>query len=288
MPRQSIGNGPAQHRSSSNRRLAGRWFRTLPWLWLALMALTASADAIKLRLPHFEDGRHSYYQELLVESLRRAGHEVQVEQVPLPRHKRQYLALERGEVSLLWLLPSRERDQRHLRIHEPLTFGMIGQRVLLIPPGDAQLYAKVETLNDFRGLGLVAGMGSGWVDARIWQANRLAVLEHPGDWTQIYRLAASRQRGIDYFPRGAIEVLGEALEHPELEIEPRLLLDYHTDFYFYLHRSQAPLKPLIEAALAEARRSGLQQHLFNRYHQGIAERLKLSKRRVLDLVFAPD
>ncbi|MFC4159270.1 hypothetical protein [Chitinimonas lacunae] len=206
----------------------------------------------------------------------------------MPRHKRQYLALEQGKVSLLWLLPSRERDQRHARVNEPLTFGLIGQRVLLIPPGNAPIYAKVQTLDDFRALGVVAGLGAGWVDTRIWQANHLPFNEHPGDWTQIYRLVASRQRGIDYFPRGAVEVLGEAHRHPELEIEPHLLLDYHTDFYFYLHRNQAPLKPVLEAALAQARRSGLMQQLFNKYHQDIANRLHLSKRRVIDLTFAPD
>jgi membrane-bound lytic murein transglycosylase MltF len=83
---------------------------------------------------------------------------------------------------------------------------------------------------------------------------------------------------VDYFPRGAIEISAEAQLHPELAIERNLLLVYQRDFVFYLSKGNASLKPVIESALKQAEKSGLQKKLMDEYFGSSLQQLNLDKR----------
>jgi hypothetical protein len=176
------------------------------------------------------------------------------------------------------MLQTPERDAQYARIDFPLTQGLIGQRLLFVPKGSENVYANVKDLAQFRELGKTAGLGKGWFDVAIWDTNKLSYLEQSGDWRQLFNMLAAQNRGVDYLPRGASEIAAEALLHPDLVIEPNLLLIYQRDFVFYLSKANAGMKPMIEAALKQAEKSGLQKKLIDEYFGSTLQQLNMDKR----------
>lgn len=249
-------------------------------LCLLLLGLAPSvlADDIHLKLAGFFNGNHRYFHRLLNESLSAAGHTVHIaveDDLPQPRIVRN---LASGDISLYWMLQTRERDEQYVAVNHKLTQGLIGQRVMLIPKGEEAAYAKVETLADLRSTGKVAGLGQGWFDVSVWRGSGLLVEELGGEWRKLYAMIAAKNRGIDYFPRGANEIVAEAKANPALAIEPRLLLVYARDFVFYLSKSDAALRAPIEAALRQAEKSGLQKRLIDEYFGPSVASLNLAGR----------
>lgn len=254
---------------------------------LAGQGLARAAD-ISLRLATFPNGNHLYFHELLQEALQAAGHTVRIQtENDLPQ-TRILAYLGNGALTLHWLLQTPERDRQYIPVDQRLTQGLIGQRILLIPPGAEGVYAKVRTLEDLRALDKTAGLGQGWYDVEVWQFNQLRVTDIAGDWRVLYGMVSHGRRGIDYFPRGATEVLAEARAHPELAIEPRLVLVYPRDLRLYLARPYAALKPVLEDALQRAEKSGLQRQLLERHFGPAIAALGLERRTRIPLVLPPD
>ncbi len=266
-------------------RPAGRRVQGWAAAWVLGLGLLGPACAmdITLKMPTLPDGRHLFYYALLTRALEQAGHKLTIIPMDNLPQTRMLLYLDSGALDLDWLVQSKERDKRFVPVDFGVTHGLIGQRVLLIPKGTEADYAGVRTLQDFTALHKTAGLGKGWFDTRIWQENGLQFSEQEGDWRLLYAKLASRARGIDYFPRGAQEVTSEATSHPELAIEPRLLLVYQRDIHFYLSRARADLKPVLEAALHKAEKSGLQQQLLNEFFGPALANLNLSKRVQINL-----
>ncbi|MFT3733752.1 MAG: hypothetical protein QM776_01730 [Rhodocyclaceae bacterium] len=252
---------------------------------LLLLQIPASFAAdILLRLPSGASGNHVYFHRLLTESLRAAGHSVTLEDGGSMPQPRAFAQLESGFITADWMLQTPERDTQFVRIDHPLTQGLIGQRVLFVPKGSENMFANVKDLAQLRATGKVAGLGKGWFDTKVWAANDLPYAEQGGEWRQLFPMLAAGGRGIDYFPRGANEIIAEAALYPDLSIEPNLLLVYQRDFYFYLGRGNAGLKPLIEAALRQAEKSGLQKALFDEHVGRPLAKLNLDKRVRIKLV----
>ena len=105
-----------------------------------------------------EDKSHEFYMELLQRALTDAGYDLEIQLTePLPQ-TRTVEMLDQGEISLLWMLQTDERDALYVPIGVGLTNGLIGNRIFLIEQGTAEIYATVETIEDFKGL--VQGSGS--------------------------------------------------------------------------------------------------------------------------------
>ncbi|HSD37522.1 MAG TPA: hypothetical protein VLC92_08425 [Rhodocyclaceae bacterium] len=251
---------------------------TLLVITLGLTALPCTAADITLRLASSASGNHRFYHSLLTESLKAAGHTVTVVSYENLQPTRVLTYLDIDRLTLHWMLQTAERDAQYVRIDFPLTQGLIGQRVMFVPKGSERVYASVKNLAQFRELGKIAGLGKDWFDVAIWEANQLPLFEQGGDWRQLFGMLAAENRGVDYFPRGATEISAEAQMHPELAIEPYLLLTYQRDFVFYLSKGNASLKPLIENALKQAERSGLQKRLIDDYFGNSLQRLNIDKR----------
>jgi hypothetical protein len=258
--------------------------RLIPAWCAALLACCLAAAPLTIRYPDNGDHRHEYYVAVLDAALEQAGKPHHLEAVAIPRHLRSYLALQDGQIDLLWLLPNKERDQQYHRVDVPLTDGLIGTRILLIAPGDKRFQA-IDGLDALRRSGLVAGLGRGWQDVAIWDHNGLHRYEHNGDWNDLFRLLASRSRGVDYLPRGANEILDEAAAHPELAIEPHLLLRYQSDFYFYTR--DADLAQLLTYALLRLKADGRLAKLFEHYFRPAMTTLQLDQRVVIPLGSPP-
>lgn len=149
----------------------------------------AHADKLTLRVPIIENApdSHRFSHDLLLRALRQQGHTVALDTVAVPQ-SRAHMMLERGEIGLIAMVRSQQRDENFLPVPVGLTNGLVGKRVLLINPDQQFLFDGVDSLEEFRARQLVAGMGSGWFDVNVWKHNDLVVKEHSGNWQAIYRM----------------------------------------------------------------------------------------------------
>jgi hypothetical protein len=111
----------------------------------------------------------------------------------------------------------------------------------------------------------------------------LPLYEHTAPWNTIYAMVAAENRHVDYLPRSVIEVVEEARAHPDLMVEPNLLMDYKGDFAFYLTASVASYRPIIERALKEAEATGLKARLIEETFGADIKALNLNRRLRLPL-----
>ncbi|OUS24257.1 hypothetical protein A9Q99_25325 [Gammaproteobacteria bacterium 45_16_T64] len=238
---------------------------TLTYLLLSyLVSAPSAADEVQLSATTFSDGSHQYYHELLLRALEQNGHQLSFDNISDKSQQWITASLRRGLLSIHWFLQTKERDELFIPIKVNLTNGLIGNRVLLIPKNSQPIYDNISNLAEFRELNLSSALGKNWYDAKVWKHNSLKYLEIV-KWRNIYSMLESKNRGIDYFPRGVNEILPELREHPNLEIEKNLVFSYDRDFIFYLAKSKSHLQPIIEQSLLKARDSGLMNTLIEHY-----------------------
>ncbi|CAK4068092.1 hypothetical protein [Vibrio sp. 16] len=253
-------------------------------LFLLFVAqMVAANQEIKLSLSSQLDGGHSFYHELLFESLTDLGYKVSIsspsEHIP---QKRVVKMVESGALTLTWLLPTPERDERFVVVPVPLTNGMIGKRILLIPPQLQSQFDAVNSLDELQRSGLVAGLGINWFDVAVWKTNQLPVYLADGEWRSLYRLISTDGK-VNYFPRGLNEIVSEAELNPHLAIEQRLMLQYDRDFYFYLSPQAKEYQPIIERALRKAKSSGLLDKIITKHWGRTFQVVDPAKRVVIRL-----
>ena len=240
---------------------------------------------LELRIAVVSDGHADYFIRLLEESLRLIHQPYHLHYVKDIPARRMWWMLGKGDINLFYGMRTKDKDgsEQIVPVRHALTNGLIGQRVFLIRRSDAAVFARVQSVDDLRRTGLVAGFGAGWRDAKVWKAAGLPLYEHTAPWTTIYAMVDAGNRHVDYLPRGVIEVLDEARGHPELLVEQRLLVDYPGDFGFYLGPSAAGYRPIIERALREAEATGLKARLIDEAFGADIKALGLDRRLRLHL-----
>jgi ABC-type amino acid transport substrate-binding protein len=174
--------------------------------------------------------------------------------------------------------------ERHLNaVHIPIHRGLIGYRIFLIRRERQAEFAKVQTLDDLRGL--TAGQGLSWVDTGILRNVGLKV--QTATYENLFGMLEAGR--IDYYPRGVIEAFAEADAHrddaPHLTVEQHLLLTYRSDFLFYVTPSRPRLAETIARGFAAAYRDGSYMRLFNThpYIQNGLRQARIAERRVIQL-----
>ncbi|MEI8671130.1 hypothetical protein P4S52_03160 [Vibrio sp. SA48] len=259
----------------------------MKWVSLLLVCFSTQVFAhervLTLRLPTLQDNGHAYYHELLIEALKADGINANVvaTEKSIPQ-KRITKMVENNQLSVMWLLQTKDRDAQYPSVNVPLTNGLIGQRILLIPPQLQSTFEQIHTLNDLQRSGLTAGLGISWYDVDVWRVNNLHVYEQDGEWRGLYR-KLSVEGPIHYFPRGMNEISYEAESYPYLAIEQRLILQYQRDFIFYLSQDTKPYKPIIERALIKARSSGLMNKLIDKHWRHSLDALHPENRTIIPL-----
>ncbi|WP_319541792.1 hypothetical protein [uncultured Pseudodesulfovibrio sp.] len=242
----------------------------------------ARADFVTIRVPAYSDGTHSYFVDLLTTALSKEGHLATIEQVSDIPHLREWTMLEAGELSVLWLSRTRQRDKRYFPIPVNLTNGLVGKRILLVPSDQREAYKDVKTLRDFKGLGKTGGFGTQWFDVDIWKANDLPYLEVP-QWRLLYNMVAEKSRGVDYFSRGLNEIADDTTLHSGLVIEPHIMLVYDRDYIFYVSPTRPKLAALLLTVLEKARDSGLMDQLIKKHWAKSLALLQPETRTVIPL-----
>ncbi|MBZ2209610.1 hypothetical protein [Massilia soli] len=241
------------------------------------------ADLIVLRVPCFSDQRHQFYVQLLRSSLDAVRQSAQIKCVYDLPGRRMWKMVGDGKLDLIWGVQTPDKDKGMVPIQVALTDGLVGQRVLLIRPEDQKVFDSVNSIQALRETELVAGFGEGWFDAKVWRTNGLPVYEFPHQFSLIYSMVSIGNRGVDYLPRGANEIVTEAQQHKRLIIEKHLLFYYDRDMRFYLSPHAAAYKPIVENALKAAEASGLKRRLIDRAFGSDIKALNLTQRRRIQL-----
>lgn len=254
---------------------------------ILVKCVNLSADVIKLNLPVISDspGVDHYFHELLEQSVTDIGHTPKFFKKVLPQ-SRVKAYLESGKICVYWMVRSKERDERYTPIWVGLTNGLVGKRVLFIKRGYQSIYDRVNTLDEFRSLGLIGGMGQDWYDVAVWKMNNLKYKEKSGNWQSIFpRVAAGRD--YNYFSRGINEIIFESQQYPDLAIEKRLLLEYNRDFKLYVSKSEKAngqkYYAVLEKAIRNAKESGLITRMVNKYWEDDLKKLNYENRITLKL-----
>lgn len=262
----------------------------LAWLMLGL-ACSVQADPLPtLKLGGTPDSV-SYAELLLGHVLEASGHQMAFENMADQDHipmTRLEVMLQQGDISVLILGQTAERDRVFLKVPVGMTDNLVNQRILFIQKGSQPEYDAVRSLEDFRQLGKVAAMGEAWADRTIWEANGLALDTISGDWRRLYRMVAAGLREVDYLPRGAHEMSEEWHLHPELDVERNLVFIHEQDHVLYVSPTQPKLHLLLHEALQAARDSGLIRQVAREHYAGMFEPpVSLQERRSIRLRSAP-
>ena len=230
--------------------------------------------------PQPGDHRADYYVDLLKLALAKSDGRFQVVGSSDPSMaSRAFVRMARHEgVDVIWAPTTRqfERDYRAIRV--PLDKGLLGWRLLLINRADAERFAKVRTLAQFRAFR--AGQAAEWSDTQVLRDNGIAVVTASLYENLFPMLAALR---FDYFPRGIAETANEVRSHPEFIVEPHIVLHYPTCTYFFVARDNVALAQQLELGLHRAQQDGSLEKLFEFYNGTAVHDAGLGLRRVFEL-----
>ncbi|WP_425425318.1 hypothetical protein [Vibrio sonorensis] len=252
--------------------------------FIASVSISAHAESsITLTLPSQLDNGHRYYHEILKAALKAKGVKLNI-QIPAEHtpQKRVQKMVQNGSLSLTWMISTPERDRKYNPIDIPLTNGLIGKRILLIPPELQTRFDAIRSLKQLQDSGLAAGLGLNWFDVNVWKSNHLKFYGVDGEWRAIYDMLTANG-DLNYFPRGMTEVVQESRLNPHLAIEKNLLLVYEKDFKFYLGPSAVEHRELLENALRDARKSGLMDSIIKKYWQHTFNTIQPENRTVIRL-----
>ncbi|WP_157772270.1 substrate-binding periplasmic protein [Zobellella denitrificans] len=164
-----------------------------------------------------------------------------------------------GQLDLVWSMASQERMNKARAVPVPLLRGLLGYRVLLAHPSQAERLGRVRSLADLSGL--TAIQGAGWPDVAVLRANGLGVITS-ADYDGMFNMVMGRR--VDYFPRSVAEVWPELQRHSALalRLEPSLALYYPAPIYFFVHPDNTALAQRLEAGLMRAVEDGSFGQLF--------------------------
>jgi ABC-type amino acid transport substrate-binding protein len=262
-------------------------------LLLALCTCAAARGADQIVYPLTGgggDSRYDYDWDVLRTALRKTdarfgAFSMHQYDIPMsPQRVSQELRTPGGHINILVRATDPGLEKDFLPIRLPVDRGLLSYRVFLVRADQLPRFARVRTLDDLRTLR--AGLGTDWADIPILRAAGLPIVEGRTYDGLFAMLDAGR---FDYFSRGVDEAMREMGErharHPQLAIEPTLLLRYPLPVYFFVRRDAEGqrLAKRIEAGLEIMIKDGSLDALFERYKLATIRLAGLKQRRVIEI-----
>jgi ABC-type amino acid transport substrate-binding protein len=185
-----------------------------------------------------------------------------------------------GKLTVMYLdtTPEHERDLLPVRI--PVDRNLVGFRIFLIRKEDQAKFDSVRSLDDLRQY--TVGLGSDWIDVRIFRANNFRVVTG-SNYDGLFDMLINKR--FDIFSRGANEVVDEyeerAEQMPDLHIEETVMLFYRAPMYFWFSRSREgeALAARVREGMMRMIEDGTYDEIFGRYYGHAIERLNLKNRK---------
>jgi hypothetical protein len=189
-----------------------------------------------------------------------------------------------GRLNIFVRSTSIDLEKNFLPVRIPVDRGLLGYRVLLVRSADLPAFAAVRNLDDLRKFRI--GQGKAWSDVKILRMSGFSVVEGDSYDGLFSMLTAER---FDAFSRSVGEALAEydsqRIAHPEIAIEPTLLLHYPLPRYFFLRRDAQgeQLAKRIETGMEMMVQDGSLAKLFFQYKADQIKRAGLDKRTILNI-----
>lgn len=191
--------------------------------------------------------------------------------------------LKRSQIDLLVLAQNKVRDKDLRAIKIPLLNGLLGKRLLLIHKSNLASFSNIKSLKELKNFHL--GFGSHWMDRTIYEENGFR-LSHSPVKNHLYSMLSKKR--FDFFPRGLHEIYNELEligdKFPALVIAPNIYLEYRTNVYFYVNKSNNALYEEIKKNLENLIASGEHEKLFNTFYKDILKKANLDERNSFKLI----
>lgn len=250
-------------------------------LWPSLVLAAAPSPIYYPRAASIDDGRGEYGQALLELALAKAGGHYRVELSPAPmQQNRAIVELQsaKGHIDVVGTMTSAEREASLLPVRIPMTRGLIGWRIALLRADHPDLLRGVRGLDDLKRFS--TGQGHDWPDLQILRHSGLTVLPVAVYNGLLGMLGAGR---IDWAPRSVNEIWAEAARHPELVVDPYVVVRYPTADYFFVNRSKPALAEEIRRGLEAALADGSFEQLFYQHYGPLIRQARLDQRVLIEL-----
>lgn len=185
------------------------------------------------------------------------------------------------EVSLVWSMTDKDREEELLPIRIPIYKGLIGWRIFLVRKESQTLFESFTSIQELREY--VPVQGYDWPDTKILQANGFEVVTS-NDYSTMFDIV--RLDRANFFPRSIVEIWSEIdneLDEKSLVVEPHMVLRYPTATYFFFNNRNVVLKNLIETGMKRAIASGEFDKLFYDVHRPFLEQADIQNRLVFEL-----
>lgn len=189
--------------------------------------------------------------------------------------------LKAGELLQLAIFaPSLARENTLLPVYFPLSLGLLGFRVCLIPPEQQARFTHIHSVDDWLKAELLIGQGSNWPDVDILRANNFLVTVNPVPELLFKML---KQQRFDCYAR-SINELAYELSLPEAKgvvVENSLLLFYPQPAMLFVSPSQPALAERLQKGLEQAWQTGFIHAHFAKHYGALITQLACEQRRVL-------
>jgi len=251
---------------------------------VAAQSATAAPAAREVRFPgRGEPGDHrfDFSAELLVLVLERAGGGWDVKVIEGMKQPRALQAARQGDVDVV-ALPNLASDRsRLIVVRKPLRRGLLGMRVLVSRPSDAERLMRIDSLQALK-RDFVMGYGDTWMDREVLEALGFR-LSTGSSYTGLFDML--RAGRFDYLNRGINEIGPERadprLAGGDLVVVPGIALYYPLDDYFHVTPRRPELARAIERGFDRALADGSYAALFNRHFEAAMRDAKLQERSII-------
>jgi hypothetical protein len=190
--------------------------------------------------------------------------------------------LESGDIDVIALGTSPEREERLLPVRIDIMRGIVGFRLLVIRAQDQERIAAMN--GQALSQQLTFGLNSQWADLPIMRANGFTVITSTNYDSLFAMLAAGR---FDAFPRGLNEAFREIGEQksafPQLAVERTKALFFPFPIYFWVRQENTALARRIERGLTASLADNSYRAAFESYHASEIAALKRDKRQIIRL-----
>lgn len=164
----------------------------------------------------------------------------------------------------------------------PIYLGGGGYRIFLGNRSTIEDVAKVKDLDGLRRLRI--GSGTFWSDSEIMSDNGLNVVR--SNYHSLFSMLEANR--FDLLSRSIYEIGGEESlirKHPKIVVEPRLLLHYPSDLFFYVSANRPELQKALTVGMSRMYCNGELQRHINEHPstRDVMTKYKVEARIILEL-----
>ena len=243
------------------------------------------AETFRMALPTGTQDLYKYQVGALQLALDHApgDHRLEVAYIDLLTQGRLMDMLRQGEINITLSGYNRSWEQEFLQVDFPLTRGLQGYRLLIIPPGLQSKLSDIQNLEDIKSYCI--GSGANWQETPILKRAGLCVEEAPQN--ALFNMLEKRR--FDMMHLAVHEALlsekTPMIAGRDLVLEQELMLRYKYDLFYYVRQPDQARHEIVEKGFQTAFDNGAFMEYFRSSPEMSAamDHIRSSNRRIIDI-----